>query len=218
MLRLPYSLRLLTAPTSEPVLLQEAKDWMRVSDSAQDAVVTSLIVAARWEVEKYTRRSLIATQWKMQQDAFPPINLANINLERFSMYATENNGGEIAFPRSPLISVDSVQYLDGNGSTQTMVNGTDYMVDLNPDHARIYLPFARIWPVVYPQQNAVSLTFTAGYGATAAAVPEGLKTVIKLYVAHLYENREPVLTTGPVGEVIPMHLRDMLWTYRTMDF
>jgi uncharacterized phiE125 gp8 family phage protein len=208
---------LLTPPTSEPVLLQEAKDWMRVSDSSQDSVITSLISAARWEAEKYTRRSFISTQWKQQQDTFPPTGLGQVNLERLQFWSY-NNAGEVVLPRSPLITVDTVAYQDANGSTITMTAGTDYVVDLNPDHGRIFLPFGKIWPITYPQQNAVSLTFTAGYGATAAAVPEGLKTVIKMLVANWFENREPVLTSGAVPQILPLHIRDMLWTYRTLDF
>jgi len=34
------------------------------------------------------------------------------------------------------------------------------------------------------------VTFTAGYGALAADVPERIRTAIKLLAGHLYEHRE----------------------------
>jgi uncharacterized phiE125 gp8 family phage protein len=114
--------------------------------------------------------------------------------------------------------VDTVTYQDGSGTPVVMTAGTDFIVDLNPDHGRIFLPFGKIWPITFPQQNAVSMTFTAGYGANAAALPEGLKTAIKMLVANWYENREPVLTSGAVPQVIPFHLRDIFWGYRVLDF
>ena len=42
-----------------------------------------------------------------------------------------------------------------------------------------------------PQIGAVSVTFDAGYG-TAAQVPEGIKSWIKLRVGSLYAHREEV--------------------------
>ncbi|HEX4875156.1 MAG TPA: head-tail connector protein [Chitinophagaceae bacterium] len=45
---------------SEPVSLQTAKDWLRVTSSDDDTIITSLITVARKRIEKYTTRSLVA--------------------------------------------------------------------------------------------------------------------------------------------------------------
>ena len=42
-----------------------------------------------------------------------------------------------------------------------------------------------------PQMGAIQITFDAGYGA-ASAVPEGIKSWIKLRVGSLYAHREEI--------------------------
>ena len=77
--------------------------------------------------------------------------------------------------------------------------GSSYVVDAACEPARITPVFGQIWPPSLPQIGAVSVTFDAGYG-TAAEVPEGLKTWIKLRVGSLYAHREEValLTRGRI--------------------
>ena len=45
------------------------------------------------------------------------------------------------------------------------------------------------WPAAREQINAVALRYVAGY-ATAAAVPESIKSWVKLQVGAMYENRQ----------------------------
>lgn len=46
--------------TVEPIALQIAKDWLRVSGSDDDDIISSLITAAREAVEGYTSCSLVS--------------------------------------------------------------------------------------------------------------------------------------------------------------
>ena len=45
---------------SEPVSLQTAKDWLRVTHSDEDDLITDLITVARKRIEQYCTRSLVS--------------------------------------------------------------------------------------------------------------------------------------------------------------
>src|SRR5262245_55104347 len=62
---------LIDAPVSEPLSLTEAKNYLRVEHSADDALIASLIAAARTQVEARTRRALITQTWRIVLDRWP---------------------------------------------------------------------------------------------------------------------------------------------------
>lgn len=161
-------LQLVTPPSGEPVSLAEAKLHLRVDVDDDDALISSLIATARQAAETLTGRQLISARWKLVLDAFP--------------------WGEILLAKCPVQSIVSIQYLDMNGLSQ-MLPSSDYVVDTACEPARITPVFGKTWPPTLPQIGAVTVTFDAGYGA-ASAVPEGLKSWIKLRVGSLYAHRE----------------------------
>ncbi len=148
--------------------LAEAKLHLRVDVDDDDALISSLIATARQAAETLTGRQLISARWKLVLDAFP--------------------WGEILLAKCPVQSIVSIQYLDMNGLSQ-MLPSSDYVVDTACEPARITPVFGKTWPPTLPQIGAVTVTFDAGYGA-ASAVPEGLKSWVKLRVGSLYAHRE----------------------------
>lgn len=62
-------LSLITPPASEPVSLADAYDSARVT-TPDDALMTSLITAAREFAETYTRRQFVTATWLYALDAF----------------------------------------------------------------------------------------------------------------------------------------------------
>ena len=183
-------LQLVTPPAEEPVSLTEAKLHLRVDFTDDDALITSLIVAARQAAETITGRQIVTARWKLVLDCFPGPSLMGVPIGLiFSL-----PGHAILLPKCPVQSVFAIQYLDMASSVQTMPS-TDYTVDVACEPARITPVFAKIWPICLPQIGAVWVTFDAGYGA-ATAVPEGLKSWIKLRVGSLYAHREEVALVG----------------------
>jgi uncharacterized phiE125 gp8 family phage protein len=100
--------------------------------------------------------------------------------------------GEPAWlPRPPLIAVASVKYIDSTGVQQTLDPST-YQVDNKSAPGRFSLAYAKSWPSVRPQMNAIEIEYTCGYGAEPEAVPEPIRHAIMMTVAHWNEHRETV--------------------------
>lgn len=188
------SLRLSSAPATEPVTLTEAKNHLRVDISNDDDLITALIQASREWIEKYTNSVLITQTWEYQRDyGFPHI---------------------FRLAKNPVQSVSSITYTDGDGVTQT-VTASDYVLDENQWPARVYEACSASWPTTRVERNAVKVTFVAGYGA-AADVPSPIKAAILLMVGHLYENREasaPIVITE-----IPMGVKALISPYVLSEF
>jgi uncharacterized phiE125 gp8 family phage protein len=180
------SIQLVTPPAEEPVTLIEAKLHLRVDFDDDDTLIASLITAARQAAETLTGRQFITARWKQVLDCFPGPSLMGVPAgQAFTL-----PGHAILLAKAPVQSVVSINYLDMGSVNQTM-SALTYTVDAACEPARITPVFGQIWPICLPQIGAVSVTFDAGYG-TAAQVPEGIKSWIKLRVGSLYAHREEV--------------------------
>lgn len=181
---------LVTPPSTEPLEVEEALDHLRLELDAEDRdEVTRLAVAARQQVEEYTRRALVTQTWQLTLDAFPDC-------------------GPVRLPMPPLVSVTFIKYLDLAGVLQTLAPA-DYVVDVTSIRGRIVPAYGKTWPDTRCTLNAVQIEFVAGYG-DATKVPEGLKSGIKLRLGDLYENRETIVTgtivaESPVGRVLALY-------------
>lgn len=191
---MPLSLLRTVDATVEPVTTAQAKAHMRVTDTAEDAYIEALITAARQHAEHLTERAFITQTWAMK-------------LDRFSDYF-----GDIRLPKPLLISVSSITYVDLAGDTQTLSSSL-YEVDAQSQPARVRPAYGQAWPSTREQLNAVTITYTAGFGATAASVPKSIQQAILIMVAHMFEFREPVVAGTIVSEV-PMSAMALLGPYR----
>lgn len=196
-------MQLITPPAAEPVSLAEAKLHLRVDFDEDDALIQALISAARQAAEMLTQRQLVTARWRMVLDSFPGCGLMGVPAGKtFTL-----PGHAILIPKSPLQSVVEIRYLDMAGVSQVMPSA-HYTVDKACEPARITPVFGQIWPVALPQIGAVSVTFDAGYGS-AADVPEGLKSWIKLRLGSLYAHREEVASMAR-GRIDPLPFVDGL--------
>jgi uncharacterized phiE125 gp8 family phage protein len=91
-----------------------------------------------------------------------------------------------------------------------------YVVDADAEPARIVPANNQAWPSTLAQEGSVWITFVAGYGDTAAAMPVSFKQACKLWVSHLYENREPVVPQMMYS--LPKSVDDLLWGERVLEF
>ncbi len=172
----PYrSLRRHTAPAVEPVTLAEAKVQCRVDTSDDDAYISTLVSTAREYVEDVLDVSMISTVWEARYDTFPL--------------------WEIILPRPPMQNQTvTIVYRDEGGTNQTLTSATGaFQIDFYVTPGRAFPVYGGVWPAVRGDENSVTVSWTAGYGASGAAVPGVLKHLILLLVAHWYEARQPVV-------------------------
>lgn len=158
------------APTTEPISLTEAKAHCRVETDfiEDDDLIEAFIAAARESCEARTGRQLVQATYALRLLDFPCEDV-------------------IELPVPPLVSVSSITYVDGDGTTQTL--STDvYEVDPYTTPGRVVLKYGQVWPVPRTQRNAVTITFVAGY----TEVPKLLKQGMLMRIAHWHGNREEV--------------------------
>jgi len=99
------SLRLVTAPSSEPLTLTQVKTFLRIEHTADDEPLTRAIVAARQVAEQALKYALLPQTWDYTI-ANPP-------------------AAKIMLPVGPAQSVTSITLVTEAGATSTM-NGANY--------------------------------------------------------------------------------------------
>jgi uncharacterized phiE125 gp8 family phage protein len=171
------ALRRITDAATEPLTLSEAKAFLRVTHSAEDALITAMITAARQACEGEIGRSLIAQVWEKTLDCFPDA---------------------IELPNPPIIAITSVQYVDPVTAVDTFLSPTAYTLDNKSEPGWLVPAYGYDWPTPLDVINAVAVRYTAGYGS-ASAVPESIKAWIKLRVGNLYANRESFIVGASVA-------------------
>ena len=192
-----YSLQQTVEPTEEPVTLEEVKDHCRVEIDDDDALFLSLITTARESLEIETGRQLLEATYVMRLDAFP----GSCSHER------------LCIPRAPLQSVTSITYYDTDGTQQTLAT-TVYGTDIYSEPGLVYLKPGQTWPSTYEIPGAVSITYVAGWD-NPLGIPSGLRSALKLIVAHLYENREE--STEKLMHALPMGACRLMWHHKIAE-
>lgn len=187
-----------TAPTLEPVTLQEAKDQCRIDTDDYDALLTRLITVARSKIEGRDGIGILfsAQTWKLSLDRMPV---------------------EIWIPIGPVLSIDSIVYVDEGGTSRTLASsGYQWRKDLFG--ARIKPPYSGTFPTVRQQYDAVQVTFTAGFPGTEDSpptrenIPEALRHAILMLVEHYFDHRDAIVPEA-VKE-LPFGVASILDQYR----
>lgn len=184
------------APTVPLLTLDEAKTHCRIDSSDEDDLVQTLIDAATAHIDGYSGilgRALVTQTWRQDFSCFDQ---------------------RLRLPVGDLIAVTSVTYYDGSNVQQTLSTSV-YAALADVEGPYLTLKSGQSWPSVYSRDDAIRVTWTAGYGATAALVPAAIRAAVKLLIGHWYANRETVVAGDRAAALeIPMTADALLGPFR----
>jgi len=172
---MPFPLRRTLDPLVEPVSLAAMKNYLRVDIDDDDDFISTLISVARERAEDMTGRCLLAQEWTFSMDRFPCYWGEGRGEGFFGQHHEfhqslfRRNDLAITLPRGPVISVESIQYVDNTQTLQTL-NPESYEVDYLSQPARITPVYAGSWPTALWDTNSVTIMFTAGYQQTVTEI------------------------------------------------
>lgn len=162
---------LIAAPAIEPVSLADAKAWLREDANDEDALIQTLIAAARMSLEAATRRFFVTQSWRLIFDTWPCSTLESRML---------------AIPFAPFQSVTEIRWFDA-GDGAHIIDAATYRASMDAEGGRIF--FRAAPAAALRETDAIEIDFTVGYGAAANATPEPLRRALLILVAHWRENR-----------------------------
>lgn len=166
------ALDLVAAPSLEPISVAELKLVGRLrAGTAEDALLATIIQAARELGESLVRRAFVTQTWNQIHDAFP------------------SNDDPIRLERPPVQSIVSVTYVDDDQVVQTM-DSSAYVLDRTTWPGGWLFPAATTsWPTPGDFINAVTVQYIAGYGDASADVPARIRHWMYMVCTYMYENR-----------------------------
>jgi len=158
---------LLAPPALEPLSLAEARAWLRLDTTDEDATVTALIRAARGLVEQKTRRLLVTQQWRLVLDAWPV-------------------AGCLDLPLAPVRDILALRVFGQDGSAITVAPAS-VRLEAGRDPARIVIE----GPLPRPARASagIEIDLNCGYADDPAEVPEPLRHAVRLLVGRWFEHR-----------------------------
>ncbi len=159
-----------TPPAGEPVSLAEAKLFLRVDHGADDALIQTLIAAARGAVEAGCGRALITRRVR----------------ESLDIWRTDARGGAV-LGLGPVKAVHVVRLIAQNGS-ESVIDPARYRLDGAGDRPR--LVFESGLPMTLRAIGGVEIEYDAGLADEAAALPTALRLAALHIIAALYDSRE----------------------------
>lgn len=146
--------------------------FLRVDDSEEDTLITSLVQSAIASLdgrEGLLGRAIVSQTWRL--DCVGPV--------------VGIRAGIIRLRLGNVLTISSVTSLINGSSTPW----TGFQLQHDEIGAYVEPQESQSWPSYDQRDDAISVTFTAGYGA-ASAVPETVKHAIKVLAAARYHNRE----------------------------
>ncbi|WP_158738630.1 head-tail connector protein [Alteribacillus sp. YIM 98480] len=155
----------ISSPVELPISLTEVKKHIRIDYNDEDDLLEIYLKAAtEYAEQNLTYRAFMTQTWQVTIPSFQET---------------------IKLPYPPLQTVDSINYIDKNGDTQT-VSESIYRVDSDIEPGCIYQEGE--WPSDY-KKDSIVITFTAGY-PSQDDIPENFVLGLLLLTGHFYENRE----------------------------
>lgn len=185
-----------TAPASGIVTLAQVKEFLRIDEdeAGENALLNTLIASASHHLDGYgglLGRALITQGWRQRFSDFPC-------------------GDDLPIPLGPVQGTPTISYVDQLGATQSFSGFHLISLPLGP---ALELQDGLAWPLPATRPDAVTLSWTAGYGNAPADVPEPFQIAALQLIAHWYGTRETV-NVGNIVTEVPWGLRQTIASMR----
>ncbi|MEZ5776025.1 MAG: head-tail connector protein [Hyphomicrobiaceae bacterium] len=179
-------------PAVEPLTLAEIKSHLRLDHGEEDALIASLLSAARLHLEMLLSSAFVTQSWRLVLDRWP-------------------DDGIVAMPLAPVRTIDEVRLRDGSGAS-VVIDAARWFLAPGPP-ARLAPGGSMIWPQPGRPIAGIEIDFTAGFGDTGDDVPGPIRQALRLLVADWYERRQPVDLGEPLA-FAPAMVERLLDPYR----
>lgn len=155
------SITVTTPSAEEPITLAEAKAWLKITTTDDDAVLTGLITSAVRDLESYVKQPLITKTF----------------LYKTSYSHTDLDGEEFLFLPYVPTNTPTVTLYDLSSGSNVLTTSTTYGKKvLLGDHG-----------ITVRNDQGYHVSFQAGIAADQANTPELIKMVMKSLVEFYYE-------------------------------
>lgn len=152
----------ITHPTNSVLTVDEVTQSLSLPSGFKQSTLEMEIDAATRYVEKYLERSLLTRTITLTLDHWP-----------------NNTDRVIYLPYPPFVAISGFTYVDTDGEDQDLEEDTDFTFEKQGDNGRLVVAAGSSWPSVSTERkNGITVTYTAGYGATAADLPKNLKRLV----------------------------------------
>lgn len=173
-----------SGPEVTPVSVAEVKTAARIDHDFEDDFLQTAVEAATAHFDGYAGvlgRALITQTWTL---TLP------------ELYR------RMALPLAPVQSITSIEYYDTSGVQQTLDSS---LYRLQPGGGWPYIERDEdaTYPATDTRDDAVTITFVAGYGDAPSNVPAPLRQAIKILAVHLWGPGRDAVVTGMVAQVVP---------------
>ena len=175
-------MRVIAAPTTEALTVDEVTGFIRVTRISERAQLTNFIIpSARADFEKFTGRALM---------------LQTLEVDVRAPCWPVRAGVSVSLPRPPLDSIVSVNVLNlANELTVVPTDGYRAETAIEPHGLMVIDP--EEWPDVETVELAprLRIRFKAGV-ENASDVPPDLRKALMMWVSAYYENRSVITETS----------------------
>lgn len=178
-----------TSSTDAPALsIVEMRAFLKEDTSDNDVVIYSYLSTATEAIKQHLRVALLTETFVFKADGFA---YADADERLIALGAGVHTGSRpyllgggdtLDLPFPPLQSVTSVVTYDRSNNASTF-DASNYQVDLQS--GRIYLNEGSVWPSDLRAQDAVEVTYVAGYGS--GSIPAPIVQAIREYVEQMYD-------------------------------
>lgn len=199
-------LRQTKAPTCEPVTLQQAKVFLRITDDQEDTLIRRLLKTSRQAIESFTGRSFIRQGWEFSLNA----GFASSQSDTRYLSQTQSRGSKgIELPKSPFIELSAPpQIIDDYGKRDLK----DYRLDTAGRVAHIH--FGSSIGDFLQGKGLLAITFLAGYGHEPEDVPDPLRQAILMTLETLFDGRHAANDLGFMTKPLDPSIIQLIKPYR----